>query len=376
MHGHSQTKHMARSFLVVIAAAIFIAGSATAQISPVDYPCNGTMIGDTLTVHWKLDEAAQTINFALVAKTTGWIGIGTGPNKDMKGADIIMAKVTNGVLEIVDYYAKGNERPIRDNQQDFSATSGQEVDGITTVKFTRKLNTGDSDDEDLTNKLDSANFIAAFHPTSDNLAQVHKGTGKAQVSLKGCQIIPQSKDKLDDEEIHGMLMLIGWGFLVPVAIILARFFKSIGHLWYQLHVALLLVAYGLIIAGFAVIVDSKGGEMEFEMGAEGAHVVCGIISFIFLLVQPAIGFYADHVYDPKRTEVPLWPDKVHAYIGRTAFLLATITICIGLKLIGGSAAWYISYAVVSGLFIVAFVGLTVTAMSGVNPDKDKEMQGH
>ena len=59
---------------------------------------------------------------------------------------VICIKITILQLYLQDRYSSGNEFPAEDDSQDVHLISGSEVNGETTIKFTRKHNTCDDKD--------------------------------------------------------------------------------------------------------------------------------------------------------------------------------------------------------------------------------------
>lgn len=53
-------------------------------------------VNDNFTLNYQLTGDNKTIEFEIVAKTKGWVGLGFNENSaDMKGADIVLAYVVN-----------------------------------------------------------------------------------------------------------------------------------------------------------------------------------------------------------------------------------------------------------------------------------------
>ena len=93
------------------------------------------------------EKIGPSIQFSIYGTKNGeddWIGIGFSKiNKEMNGTDIILGyfdKNSNGVIK--DYYAEG--RKIKeDKSQDIFDTGIVRKDGITILKFKRKIVTSD-----------------------------------------------------------------------------------------------------------------------------------------------------------------------------------------------------------------------------------------
>lgn len=90
----------------------------------------------------------------------------------MVGADIIIAEFSNGVASVKDYWAETFAKPVLDTSlggtNDVELVSGSEVDGVTSVQFRRKLETGDSYDRAIRTS-GATPVIFAWHSTEDTL---------------------------------------------------------------------------------------------------------------------------------------------------------------------------------------------------------------
>lgn len=83
-----------------------------------------------------------------------------------------------------DYRSTSNSQaPIVDTSNDILQYAGQEVNGVTTIKFERLLITGDSSDANITQK--NMNIIFAFQRTKDfvSIANSHDSRDKGTTSL-------------------------------------------------------------------------------------------------------------------------------------------------------------------------------------------------
>ena len=48
---------------------------------------------DDYTLYWRFDNDAQNISFAVRVRTTGWVGFGLSPNRQMPQSDVVMGWV-------------------------------------------------------------------------------------------------------------------------------------------------------------------------------------------------------------------------------------------------------------------------------------------
>ena len=90
------------------------------------------------TANWCTD--GDDIRFQLISEGTGWLAIGFSNNQSMPDSDVIML-TGEGVAQ--DAFADFRSAPIPDDSQDITVISSSEVDGMTTVEFSRAIATGD-----------------------------------------------------------------------------------------------------------------------------------------------------------------------------------------------------------------------------------------
>ncbi|MCG8637388.1 MAG: DOMON domain-containing protein [Desulfobacterales bacterium] len=137
---------MLRQPLCLLAAVfILLPGAAAAS----DYA--HTFQVKNMDVHWSIDN--DKIHVKLSAKTTGWVAIGFDPEKAMLGADIIIGAVKKGKVKIEDHYGDRKRAHSKDKklggENNVMDPKGMEEDGITTISFTRALDTGDKWDKPI-----------------------------------------------------------------------------------------------------------------------------------------------------------------------------------------------------------------------------------
>lgn len=146
---------------------------------------------------------------------------------------------------------------------------------------------------------------------------------------------------------HARLMVIGWGFVAPLAVIIARFFKVMpgqdwpreldNVTWWRTHWIGQTLVFVLTILALALVVTDG-------IAARSLHQICGYFVVAGVLVQVLLGIFrgskggptapgrdgtmrGDH-YDmtPKR----LMFEKLHKTIGYAVIILAAFTILLGL----------------------------------------------
>ena len=101
-----------------------------------------------LQFEWKVD--GSDLNIYLKAKTKGWVGVGFNPTKMMKGANILIGRVKKGKASVRDDFGTSTDKHKSDSKiggkKNISNISGSETGGVTELKFTIPLNSGDPKD--------------------------------------------------------------------------------------------------------------------------------------------------------------------------------------------------------------------------------------
>eukprot|EP00795_Rhopilema_esculentum_P003452 gene3452-1831_t len=123
---------------------------------------------ESYKLYWSVKDADKSIHFAAEVKTTGWVafGISAGLSGSMKGADIVVGWVdSKGKGHLKDYHGPsyGNGWPIEDKKQNYDYVGSSETNGVTVLKFKRKLVTCDKEDRDI--PLGTSKVIYAHGPT-------------------------------------------------------------------------------------------------------------------------------------------------------------------------------------------------------------------
>ncbi|XP_031557426.1 DBH-like monooxygenase protein 1 [Actinia tenebrosa] len=138
-----------------------------------------------IKLYWTVNQAEESISFAVEAVTTGWFGLGFSPSTGrMKGADIVIGWVKDGKPYLTDRYGEGYFVPAMDDSQDYKLISGTEKDGKTTMKFSRKIDTCDRQDYKF--EGGTTRVIFAYHeedPTSDTNMKKHSDKGSRSILL-------------------------------------------------------------------------------------------------------------------------------------------------------------------------------------------------
>ena len=141
------------SLMLVISAAVAIAGGGreTIEIPGLD---GYTRIADkklSYDFQWQID--GSNLNVQIAAPTTGWLAVGFDPSDKMRDANILIGYVADGRAFLRDDFGVGPVKHGPDTGQggteDFSNLEGEETGGVTVLRFTIPLDSGDANDKKL-----------------------------------------------------------------------------------------------------------------------------------------------------------------------------------------------------------------------------------
>lgn len=110
-----------------------------------------------------------------------------------------------------------------------------------------------------------------LHYRFDNLVHVYDVTGQGSQTKA-----PYSNLK----RAHGILNMIGWGILIPIGVIVARYLKHLDSLWFYLHTGIQSLGFILGLSGVVagVVLDNRiEASVEKHKGLGVTIVVFGFL---------------------------------------------------------------------------------------------------
>ncbi|KAA6428493.1 MAG: hypothetical protein FRX49_01369, partial [Trebouxia sp. A1-2] len=147
--------------------------------------------------------------------------------------------------------------------------------------------------------------------------------------------------------VHGWLMCISWGCLIPLGVVIACFrtVRGMGAWWFHLHRVLALLGFLISVAGLAVGVYLDPGEG----GLFWQHKIIGITVNVLGLAQVAAGIL---IKPPNTSNLRRVWNVFHWTLGRSALALGIANIFIGMYLSSDAYKNIIAQAVVLGGFFI------------------------
>ena len=107
--------------------------------------------GLSFDLQWQIE--GENLNVQMAAPTTGWVAVGFDVEDMMAGANILIGYVSDGAAFLRDDFGSGSVKHESDavlgGVENFSGLEGEEVDGVTVLRFTIPLDSGDAYDKPL-----------------------------------------------------------------------------------------------------------------------------------------------------------------------------------------------------------------------------------
>jgi hypothetical protein len=183
-------KPLAASFITLVFLAT---GCSTPQVThttsttppELDFPAgsytNVQTYVNSITIAYNIQ--GDSIAIGLKARTSGWVAIALGTAHG--DSDVILGYVSNGQVTILDtnHASKAGLHQLdidTGGTNDITTVGGSEINGITTLEFTRKLVTGDTQDLPFTKGNDTITW--AIGPT-DAITSHHSEIGFATITI-------------------------------------------------------------------------------------------------------------------------------------------------------------------------------------------------
>jgi DOMON domain len=135
-------------------------------------------------VYWSNDN--HRLRVGLVSPGTGFVSIGFDPDRQMEGANFIIASVHEGELTIRDDYGTEPlahmEDTMRGGQDNILTAAGNEWPDQTVVEFVIPLDSGDPMDKPLIAGHEYT-VLVAYHSMGDSFSNRHTRRGSGQMQL-------------------------------------------------------------------------------------------------------------------------------------------------------------------------------------------------
>ncbi|KAI4297374.1 hypothetical protein L6164_037268 [Bauhinia variegata] len=303
---------------------------------------NSVVLDDQqVTFFWTLSKDSISIA-ARAEKKSGYLAIAFGSGMVNSYAYVGWIDA-NGVGRVNTYWIDGKDASsIHQTVENLTYVRCKTENDIITLEFTRPLNPSCN----RASKPECSNIIDPTTPlkvvwalgttwSNEHLSERNMHSAK---SSRPIRVLPMrgsaeaEQDLLPVLAVHGFMMFLAWGILLPGGILAARYLKHLkGDGWYQIHVYLQYSGLTIVLLGLLFAMAELRGFY-----VSSAHVKFGIAAVFLACIQPVNA----SLRPPKPAngeEVPLkrlvW-EYFHIIVGRAAFVVGIAALFSGLKHLG------------------------------------------
>jgi hypothetical protein len=294
-----------------------------------------------------------------------------------KPTDVVAGWVTGtlGTATVNAYKFTSKSLPIGFSlDMNLTNTYGTEINGETTIFFTRPINAGSNPIRDSL-----SNLIGAYSLSNSDTFGYHgsapsrsSSSAKLQANFfTGSTVV--SKPLIELRDVHATILFITWGLILPFGMIWARYARKLADdIWFKVHRVfqyggVLLSLIGIII-GYVMV-----GTDQFRVVG---HSVLGTFILLFSVTQVIVAFFRPHKENVGViTKSRMLFELFHHWNGRFLVIMAIIQIYLGIYAIGydQTHGWVIPFfTVVIVLAIVVVIFLEVAKKFKERRDEDKE----
>ncbi|VAI08830.1 unnamed protein product [Triticum turgidum subsp. durum] len=279
------------------------------------------------SLHWTYHAVNGTADIAYRAPSgaDGWVGWGINPSGGgMAGSNVFIASQTSGAVSVLTTILR-NTTPTLDNTT-------------------------------------SQNTVWQAGPVSGGRVSQHSISGPNVQSVQRLDFLSGtstggSNSRLHRRNLHGVLNAVGWGILIPLGAMIARYlrvFEAADPAWFYLHITCQISGYVLGVAGWG---------LGLKLGSESkgltytTHRNIGIAIFCLATLQ----VFALFLRPDKKNKYRVYWNAYHHSVGYSVIVLAAVNIFKGLNILKPVTGWKTSYIVI--LATLAGVALVLEAIT-------------
>ncbi|GER51672.1 DOMON domain-containing protein [Striga asiatica] len=291
---------------------------------------------------WTLSDNSSISIAARGEKKSGYLAIGFG--RGMLNSYVYVGWVdNNGTGRVSTYWIDGRDASdVHPTKENLTYVRCKSENGIITLEFTRPLNPSC----DRNSRPECNNIIDPSTPlkviwamgamwSDDHLSvrNMHFATSKRPMSVLLMHGSAEAEEDLRPVlAVHGFMMFLAWGILLPGGILAARYLKHVkDDSWFRIHVNLQYSGLAIVFLGFLFAVAELRG-LTFD----SLHVKFGMLAILLALAQPVNAYLRPKKPAPgeeasfKRV---VW-EYSHFVTGRCAIVVGFAALISGMKHLG------------------------------------------
>ncbi|KAG0591176.1 hypothetical protein KC19_1G155900 [Ceratodon purpureus] len=307
-------------------------------------------------VIWALQDNVTQVATMVVSMPLSpnkWAGIGFSTDGQMVGSTALVTTLSSNGAPIIKVYSL-NDRSQQGVVEDASKLTF--VGGPPEGHYDQGRTVYISFQVDFTKSTAKANwFLMAFGSLyTDGSIDYHEQRNYFKASIVPGTVVGESAaSKLEKKsKIHGSLQILGWGLLLPVGAMVARYARGFDPAWFYVHVTFQILGFACIIAGVATGIQLA---KDFQPEHLQAHRGLGLFLFVLAILQVLAV-----AWRPKKdAKIRKYWNWYHGGVGRLALFLAVVNIFLGLSIGKAENDFKLGYIIILAIELLAFAILEV-----------------
>ncbi|KAJ3148328.1 hypothetical protein HDU86_007510 [Geranomyces michiganensis] len=318
-----------------LATPDYVLGAPAAKVS--DAASQSVIVPGIMKLSWSID--GDQIHFTVETDASGWVGFGFGSN--MLPADIYLFRhdTAAGTWTCQDSWSKDLEVPKPDTAYGgkLSVTDFAILSSLTYARkmtFSRALDTGDPYDVAITKDAMQMIFATGGTVSPSYHGVMNRQHATVNFYTGAVALASESTGLYRLNVFHGITMYAGFGFIYPIGIYIARYWKD-GGSWVFYHQLLMGAVTTEIV--FAALLGIIGGFGPIS----APHSILGLLLTALVLIVTLLGRFSgnwDLAFTVKHSrKIRL----AHWTLGYAAYSTGLIQGYLGVQDIseGSSVAW-------------------------------------
>ncbi|KAH9745574.1 cytochrome b561 and DOMON domain-containing protein [Citrus sinensis] len=295
-----------------------------------------------------LETSTDVWSFVLSAPdNNSYIAMGFSPSGGMVGSSAVVGWVSADGTPTIRQYALRGQKPsqvvVNQGSLQITGNSSMILSQSSRLYLVFQLNTN----QPLTRLIYSVGPVGVFPTGTDYELTRHRDQVTAELNY----VTGQASSRTPYKQLrrsHGILNILGWGILMIIGAILARYFKQWDPIWFYSHTLVQSLGFVLGVAGVI-----SGLVLENKLGADvSTHKGLGI----FILVLGCLQVMAFLARPNKESKVRKYWNWYHHNMGRILIIFAIANIFYGIHLGEKGKGWNAGYGItIAILFLIAIV---------------------
>lgn len=321
-----------------------------------------------VTFFWTLSETSISMA-ARGEKKSGYLAIGFGTG--MVNSYVYVGWIDDtGKGRVNTYWIDGKDAlNIHPTNENLTYVRCRSENGLITFEFTRPFEPGCSDSKrpECTNIIEPTTPLRVIwamgarwtdgHLSERNMHSVTSNRPVRVLLLRGSAEAEQ--DLRPVLAVHGFMMFVAWGILLPSGILAARYLKHLkGDGWYQIHVYLQYSGLSIVLLGVLFAVAELRGFFF-----ESTHVKFGVTAIFLVCMQPLNAYFRPNKPingEEASSRRVLW-EYLHIIVGRCTIVAGIAALVSGMKHLGdrygGENVQGLNWALMIWFLVIALVAL-------------------